>query len=150
MISIIPYAILTFSISVPRARKAQAAAARLGVTSQEINTALKRLKNGVVAYEPSQAERDRLESIVKKERIDAEKKKAENKPKTMKAWGIVLAAMGVVVFVKSLTDLVAGNMPKEIGQMVAGAAVFCGIGIFLMVKAKKSQAGSLMKISTNK
>lgn len=137
IISIIPYAILTFSIVVPRARKAQVAAARLGVTRQEINSALNNLKNATVAYEPSQEERDRWERIYTNEERNQVEEKARKKPGIMKTWGIVLCAMGGVVGIEVIIDLASGSKESDPGEMLAAIALFIGVGVYLLYRSKK-------------
>jgi len=139
MLSIIPYIILAFSISVPRARKAQVAAARLGVTGQDIHAALKRLENGTVAYEPSQEERDRWETLCEKAAIEQSREKARKKPKVMKTWGIALCAMGGVAGIGGIAELASGSSAQDgIGSTLPGMALFIGVGVFLILGAKKA------------
>lgn len=142
IISIIPYIVLAFSIAVPRARKAQVAAARLGVTRQEINAALERLKNGTVAYEPSLEDRARWEDFFAKEALSREKEKAQKKPKVIKTWGIVLCAMGGVVGIQIIADLVSGsNAEGDLGSMLAGTVLFIGVGAYLINRSRKIVPG---------
>lgn len=138
MILVFPYIILAFSISVPRARKAQAAAARLGVTHKEINSALNHLKNSTVAYEPSQEERDRWESIYTNEVRHQEEEKARKKPGIMKTWGIVLCVIGGIAGIEGITNLASGsNAEGNLGSMLAGMALFIGVGVYLIFRSKK-------------
>ena len=138
IISVIPFAVLTLCISLPRARKAQAAAARLGVTRQEIDIALNHLKNATVAYEPSQEELDRWESTYSNEVRNHEEESAKKRPQNMKVWGIVLSVMGGIVGIKTITDLIIGSAAEDdLGATLAGMTLFVGAGVYLIYRSTK-------------
>lgn len=150
IISIIPFAVLSLSISLPRARKAQAAAARLGVTRQEIDIALNHLKNASVAYEPSQEELDRWESTYANDVRNHEEESARKKPQKMKVWGIVLSAMGGVVGIKTISGLVIGSAAEDdIGATLAGMALFIGVGVYLIYRSKKLVSNKKERLKRN-
>lgn len=129
--------ILVSAICLPRRKKAVLAMSRLGITDADVKAALQHLKNGTTAYAPSQNEREAWLSFVKESDAAARAKKAENAPRVMRIWGIVLCAMGGVAGIRGITELASGaGAEGGAVSLLGGAALFVGVGIFLILRAK--------------
>lgn len=129
--------ILVSAICLPRRKKAVRAMALLGITDVDVKAALQHLKDGTTAYTPSSDEREAWISFVKEADAAAREEKARNAPKVMKIWGIVLSAMGGVAGIEGIARLASGaGAGGDVGSLLGGAALFVGVGIFLILRAK--------------
>lgn len=135
--------ILVSSICLPRRKRAVRAMAQLGITDADVKAALQNLKKGTTAYTPSKQEREAWLSFVKESDAAADAKKAENAPKVMRVWGIVLCAMGGVAGIEAVTKLAAGaSLEGDLGSMLGGTALFAGVGVFLILRANRAMSAS--------
>lgn len=65
--------------------------------------------------------------------------KQKNPSKAKRIWGIVLTSMGGIALISGISQVASGEYSGSIGPFIVGPGLFIGVGILLLVLAKRDK-----------